>query len=77
MAVASHGNPTWTGGIRGTVPEAEIIWAAAFVLCTPPSCLTIHVEEPDFAVTHAKAPLVHLMLPKEHAISWCLMKVGG
>ena len=36
VAVASHGSPTWTGAIRGTVPEAEIIGAAAYVLHSPP-----------------------------------------
>ena len=43
VAVASHGSPTWTGAIRGTVPEAEIIGAAAYLLHTPPSSLTVHV----------------------------------
>ena len=133
VAVASHGSPTWTGAIRGTVPEAEIIGAAAYLLHTPPSGLLVHMvdasisgaqlrraqealyrgikgptsrfinqhalnwvveglrrlprrvggphhwvvrqsshlaavplEEPDFAAAHAKAPPVHLMLPKEH-----------
>ena len=27
----------------------------------------VPLQEPDFAVAHGKAPLVHLMLPKEHA----------
>ena len=27
----------------------------------------IPLEEPDFAAAHAKAPPVHLLLPKEHA----------
>ena len=27
----------------------------------------VPLEEPDFAVAHAKAPPVHLLLPKEHA----------
>ena len=132
--VASHGNPKWTGAIRGMVPEAEIIGAATYLLHTPPSSHTVHVvdasiigahlrtahealyrgikgptshfinqhalnwvvqglrrlprrvggphhwvvrqsshlaavplEEPDFASAHAKAPRVHLVLPKEHA----------
>ena len=34
-AVASHGIPTWTGAIYGTVPEAEIIGAAR-TCCTRP-----------------------------------------
>ena len=134
VAVASHGSPTWTGAICGTVPEAEIIGAAAYLLHTPPSNRTVHIvdapiigahirraqealyrgikgptshlvnqhalnwiveglrwlprrigephhwvvrqsshlaavalEEPDFAAAHAKAPPVHLLLPKEHA----------
>ena len=32
VAPASHGSPTWTAAIRGTVPEAEIIGAAAYLL---------------------------------------------
>ena len=36
VAVASHGSPTWTGAIRGTVLEAEIIGAAAYLLHTSP-----------------------------------------
>ena len=55
MAVGSHGSPTWTGAIRGTVPKAEIIGA-------------VPLEEPDFAAAHAMAPPVHLLLPKKHAI---------
>ena len=43
VAVASHGSPTWTRAIQGTVPEAEIIGAAAYPLHTPPSSLTVHV----------------------------------
>ena len=35
VAVGSHGSPTWTGAIRGTVPEAEIIGATAYLLHTP------------------------------------------
>ena len=27
----------------------------------------VPVEEPDFAAAHGKAPLVHLLLPKDHA----------
>ena len=134
VAVASHGSPTWTRAIRGTVREAEIIGAAAYLLHTPPSGLTVHVvdasiigaqlrtaqealyrgikgstshfinqpalnlvvqgrrqlprrvggphyslvrqsshfaavplEGLDFAAAHAKAPPIHLMLPKERA----------
>ena len=134
VAVASHGSPTWTGALRGTVAEAEIIEAVAYLLHTPPSSHRVYVvdasirgaqlwrahealyrgikgptsrlvnqhvlnwivdglrrlprrvggphhwvvrqssqlaavplEEPDFAAAHAKAPPVHLLLPKEHA----------
>ena len=134
VAMASHGSSTWTGAIRGTVPEAEIVGVAAYPPHMPPSGLTVHVvdasiigaqlrtseevlyrgikgptshfinqhalnwvvdglcrlphivggphqwvvwqsshlaavplEEPDFAAARAKAPPVHLMLPKEHA----------
>ena len=45
VAVARHSRPTWTGAIRGTVPEAEIIGAAAYLLHTPPSDLTVHVVD--------------------------------
>ena len=135
VAVASHGSPTWTGAIRGTVPEVEIIGAAAYLLHTPPSDRTVQIadtsiigahlrrarealyrgikgptshlvnqhalnwiveglrrrpcrirgphhsvvrqsshlaavplEEPHFAAAHAKAPPVHLLLPKEHQL---------
>ena len=36
VALASHGSRTWMGFIRGTVPEAEIIGAAAYLLHSPP-----------------------------------------
>ena len=45
VAVASHGYPTWTGAIRGTVPEAEIIEAAAYLPHTPPCGHTAHVGD--------------------------------
>ena len=131
VAVASHQRPTWTVAIRGTVPEAEIIRAAAYLLHTPLLDRTVHIVDasiigahlrraqealypgikgptshlvsqhalnwiveglrrlprriggphnwvvrqsshlaavPDFTAAHAKAPLVHLLLPKEHGI---------
>ena len=45
VAVASR--PAWTGAIRqrGTVPGPEIIGAAAYLLHTPPSGLTVHVVD--------------------------------
>ena len=42
VAVASHGSHAWTGAIRGTVPEAEVIGAAAYLLHSPPSACTVH-----------------------------------
>ena len=45
MALASYGSPTWTGAIRGTVPEAEIIGATAYLFHTPPSGHTVHVVD--------------------------------
>ena len=55
VAVVSHGSPTWTGAIRGTVPEAEIIGAAAYLLHTPPSPCTVHVvDAPSLGRTCAR-----------------------
>ena len=72
VAVASHGSPTWTGAIHGTVPEAEIIGVAAHLLHTPPSACTVHVVDASIIGAHLRtaqeAPPVHLVLPKEHAI---------
>ena len=45
VAVASQASPTWTGAIRGTVPEAEIVGAAAYLLHTPPCGLMVHVVD--------------------------------
>ena len=45
VAVASHGNPTWTGAIRGRVPKAEIIGAVAYLLHTPSYSHTAHVVD--------------------------------
>ena len=45
VAVASHGIRTWTGAIYGTVLEADIIGAAAYLLHTPPSACTVHVVD--------------------------------
>ena len=52
VAVASHGIPTWTGAIYGTVPEAEIIGAAAYLLHTPPPG-TWHTQPQSGAVAPA------------------------
>ena len=43
VAVASHGSPTWRDAMRGTVVEAEIVGADAYVL--PPSGLAVHVVD--------------------------------
>ena len=78
-AVASHGIPTWTGAIYGTVPEAEIIGAAAYLLHTPPSACTVHVVDACIIGAHLrraqealyrgiKGPTSHLV--NQHALSW-------
>ena len=54
MAVASHGSPTWTGAIYGTIPEAEIIGAAAYLLHTPPSACTVHVVDASIIGAHLR-----------------------
>ena len=54
VAVASHGIPTWTGAIYGTVLEAEIIGAAAYLLHTPPSACTVRVEDASIIGAHLR-----------------------
>ena len=79
VAVASHGIPTWTGAIYGTVPEAEIIGAAAYLLRTPPFACTVHVVDVSIIGAHLrraqealyrgiKGPTSHLV--NQHALSW-------
>ena len=79
VAVASQGSPTWTGAIYGTVPEAEIIGAAAYLLHTPPLACTVHVVDASIIGAHLrraqkalyrgiKGPTSHLV--KQHALSW-------
>ena len=93
VAVASHGSPTWTGAINGTVPEAEIIGAAAYPLHTPPSACTVHVVDASIIGAHLrkaqgalyrgiKGPTSHLV--NQHALSWIVeglrrlpRRVGG
>ena len=93
VAVASHGIPTWTGAIYGTVPEAEIIGAAAYLLHTPPSACTVHVVDASVIGAHLrraqealyrgiKGPTSHLV--NQHALSWIVeglrrlpRRVGG
>ena len=45
MTVVSHSSSAWTSAVRGTVPEAEIIGAALYLLHTPPSGLMVHVVD--------------------------------
>ena len=54
VAVASHVSPTWTGAIRGTVPWAEIINAAAYLLHTPPSACTMHIVDASIIGAHLR-----------------------
>ena len=83
MAVASQGIPTWTGAIYGTVPEAEIIGAVAYLLHTPPSACTVHVLDASVIGAHLRRAQEALYrgikgrtshLVNQHALSW---KVEG
>ena len=93
VAVASHRSRTWTGATYGTVPEAEIIGAAAYLLHTPPSACTVHVVDASIIGAHLrraqealyrgiKGPTSHLV--NRHAMSWIVeglrrlpRRVGG
>ena len=79
VSVASHRIPTWTGAIYGTVPEAEIIGAAAYLLHTPTSACTVHMVDASVIGAHLrraqealyrgiKGPTSHLV--NQHALSW-------
>ena len=79
VAVASHGSPTWTGAIRGTVPEAEIIGAAAYLLHNLPSGLTVHVVDASIVGAQLRraqealcrsieGPTSHFI--NQHALNW-------
>ena len=57
VAVASHGIPTSTGAIYGTVPEAGIIGAAVYLLHTPPSACTVHVVDASIIGAHLRRAL--------------------
>ena len=81
VAVASHGSPTWTGAIRGTDPEAEIIGAAAYLLHTHPSDRTVHIVDACIIGAHIrraqealyrgiKGPASHLV--NQHALNWIM-----
>ena len=93
VAVASHGSRTWTGAMYGTVPEAEIIGAAAHLLHMPPSACTVHVVDASIIGAHLrraqetlyrgiKGPTSHLV--NQHALNWIVeglrrlpRRVGG
>ena len=93
VAVAVHGSPTWAGAIYGTVPVAEIIGAAAYLLHTPPSACPVHVVDASIIGAHLrraqgalyrgiKGPTSHLV--NQHALSWIVeelrrlpRRVGG
>ena len=86
VAVASHGIPTWTGAIYGTVPEAEIIGAGAYLSHTPPSACTVHVVDASVIGAHLrraqealyrgiKGPSSHLV--NQHALSWIVKGLRG
>ena len=79
VAVASHGSPTWTGAIRGTVPKAEIIGAAAYLLHTPPSGRTVNIVDASIIRAHLrraqealyrgiKGPTCHLA--NQNVLNW-------
>ena len=72
VAVASHGSPTWTGAIRGTVAEVEIIRAAAYLLHTPPSGHTIPVVDASIIGAHlrrAQEALYGIKGPTSHLVN--------
>ena len=93
VAVVSHGSLTRTGAIRGTVPGAEIIGAAAYLLHTPPSVCTVHVVDASIIGAHLrraqealyrgiKGPTSHLV--NQHTLNWIVeglrrlpRRVGG
>ena len=93
VAVASHGSPTWTGAIRGTVLEAEIIGAAAYLLHNPPSACTVHVVDASIIGAHLRRAQEALYrgikgrtshLVNQHALNWIVeglrrlpRRVGG
>ena len=93
VVVASHGIPTWTGAIYGTVPEAEIISAVAYLLHTPPSACTVHVVDASIIGAHLRRAQEALYggikgltshLVNQHALSWIVeglrrlpRRVGG
>ena len=93
VAVASHGSPTWTGAIHGTVPEAEIIGARAYLLHTPPLACTVHVVDASIIGAHLRRAQEALYrgikgltshVVNQHTLSWIVeglrqlpRRVGG
>ena len=86
VAVASHGSPTLTGAIYDTVPGAEIIGAAAYLLHTPQSACTAHVVDASIIGAHLrrakealyrgiKGPTSHLV--NQHALTWIVEGLRG
>ena len=79
VALASHGSPTRTGAIYGTVPETLIVGAAAYLLHTPPSAGTVHVVDASIIGVHLRRAQDTLYcgikgrtshLDNQHALSW-------
>ena len=57
VAVEGHGSPTWTGAIHGTVPVAETVGAAVFLLQTPPYGVVVHAVDVSIIGTHLRRAL--------------------
>ena len=79
LAGASHGSPTWTGAICGTVPKAEITGAAGYLLHTPLCGQPVHVVDASIIGAHLhrahethgpgiKGPTSHVV--NQHAMNW-------
>ena len=84
VAMASHGSPTWTGAIGGTVPEAEIIGAGAYLLQAPPLACTVHVVDASIIGAHLRGAQEALYrgisgrtshLVNQHALNWIVEKL--
>ena len=54
VAVVDHGSPTCSGAIYGTVPEAEIIGVATFLLHTSPFGLAVHLVDVSIVGVHLR-----------------------
>ena len=93
VAMASHRIPMWTVAIYGTVPEVEIIGAAAYLLHKPPSACTVHVLDASIIGAHLRRAQEALYqgikgrtshLVNQQALSWIVeglqrlpCRVGG